>query len=346
MVYLVDDDASGCAGACADTNLLACTSNTDCPAAVFEYNGQYGSPVDLKAAGGGAWCVDATIEGGFQSLSGLSTAAAVCSTTIGTDFSTDFPGASGVAVAKITITLPLGADGSKFHVHQHYTAATKAFLNAGAGNEGLWVKRRRNNNGRTFTLNKVYENRVASVSHMADDNTAGTMTVTYVNTDDSAQGSEPLFSFAAVTNHLWDDDTAPFIQGMKTTRFNDHCGKTGASSTPFVILEDGTTDVTLVCKDTDFATAADLVEHGEKYAYVGLGPDRLYVDPQPDPMTNQAAVITYTGPSGSCSVTEVTRGSTEAKECSGRGNCDYETGTCSCDEGYTLEACSEQTVLV
>lgn len=89
-----------------------------------------------------------------------------------------------------------------------------------------------------------------------------------------------------------------------------------------------------------------MMEHAEKYAYIGKGYDRLTVTPMPDAMTNQKVTITYTGPSAGCSVTEVDRGTHESSECSGRGNCDYSTGTCLCDAGYTLEACSEQTVLV
>jgi len=89
-----------------------------------------------------------------------------------------------------------------------------------------------------------------------------------------------------------------------------------------------------------------MMEHAEKYAYIGKGYDRLTVTPMPDAMTSQKVTITYTGPSAGCSVTEVDRGTHESSECSGRGNCDYSTGTCLCDAGYTLEACSEQTVLV
>jgi hypothetical protein len=44
--------------------------------------------------------------------------------------------------------------------------------------------------------------------------------------------------------------------------------------------------------------------------------------------------------------TEITRGTKESTECSGRGNCDYESGLCECTEGYTGEACATQTVLV
>jgi hypothetical protein len=89
-----------------------------------------------------------------------------------------------------------------------------------------------------------------------------------------------------------------------------------------------------------------MMEHAEKYAYIGKGYDKLTVTPIPDPMTETKVTITYTGPSAGCTVTEVDRGTHESSECSGRGNCDYSTGTCLCDAGYTLEACSEQTVLV
>jgi hypothetical protein len=91
---------------------------------------------------------------------------------------------------------------------------------------------------------------------------------------------------------------------------------------------------------------ASMMEHAEKYAYIGRGYDQLTVTPMPDAMNSEKVTITYTGPSAGCSVTEVDRGTHESSECSGRGNCDYSTGTCLCDAGYTLEACSEQTVLV
>jgi hypothetical protein len=100
--------------------------------------------------------------------------------------------------------------------------------------------------------------------------------------------------------------------------------------------------------------AGTFQEHLPKYAYVGRGFDQLTVTPTPDEILNTASgaadsrrmVVTYRGASGSCSVTEVDRGTHESSVCSGRGNCDTATGTCLCDAGYTLEACSEQTVLV
>merc|ERR1712166_1382914 len=87
-------------------------------------------------------------------------------------------------------------------------------------------------------------------------------------------------------------------------------------------------------------------EHAEKYQYAGRGFDQLTVTPTPDSMTDQKVVITYNGAAGACSVAEVDRGTHESSVCSGRGNCDHASGTCVCDLGYTLEACSEQTVLV
>jgi len=42
---------------------------------------------------------------------------------------------------------------------------------------------------------------------------------------------------------------------------------------------------------------------------------------------------------------EITRGTKEALECSGRGLCQSEDGLCECYEGYTGEACSTMTVL-
>jgi len=90
----------------------------------------------------------------------------------------------------------------------------------------------------------------------------------------------------------------------------------------------------------------EFMENAEKYAYIGKGYDKLTVTPMPDAMTSEKIIIEYTGPSAGCSVTEVDRGTHESSECSGRGNCDYASGTCICDAGYTLEACSEQTVLV
>jgi len=46
-----------------------------------------------------------------------------------------------------------------------------------------------------------------------------------------------------------------------------------------------------------------------------------------------------------CSVEETRKGTSEAVECSGRGECDGSTGECKCFDGYTNDDCSVQTVL-
>jgi len=47
-----------------------------------------------------------------------------------------------------------------------------------------------------------------------------------------------------------------------------------------------------------------------------------------------------------CEVEETVKGTSENAECSNRGNCDSQTGLCTCFAGYTGEDCSVQTVLV
>merc|ERR1711959_100537 len=73
--------------------------------------------------------------------------------------------------------------------------------------------------------------------------------------------------------------------------------------------------------------------------------DTLVLDSVPDAWTGLVD-ITYTAPSGSCSVSEVTKGTTESATCSNRGACDGGSGLCTCHEGYSGEACETQTVLV
>lgn len=43
---------------------------------------------------------------------------------------------------------------------------------------------------------------------------------------------------------------------------------------------------------------------------------------------------------------EITRGTKESSECSGRGACDGDAGLCECYDGYTGDACELQTVLL
>jgi len=60
---------------------------------------------------------------------------------------------------------------------------------------------------------------------------------------------------------------------------------------------------------------------------------------------SQACVVKIIAASP-CTVTETQRGTSENTECSSRGNCDGQTGLCTCFSGYVGEDCSTQTVLV
>ena len=67
----------------------------------------------------------------------------------------------------------------------------------------------------------------------------------------------------------------------------------------------------------------------------------------PDSVSHTAGSATFdvVRESGSCNVTEARKGTREALECSGRGNCDKQSGECNCFENYAGLACSERTVL-
>merc|ERR1711981_174352 len=186
------------------------------------------------------------------------------------------------------------------------------------------------------------------------------------NNYDGATPKDEQVSLYGMKNHMqyqWRKGAAKMAQenfyGIARDTFTDlNSGIGGFSAGYSVQVLDGKPQPTtsVITGENGQGTATDgdvagqalapMMEHAEKYAYIGRGYDKLTVTPIPDAMNSEKVTITYTGPSAGCSVTEVDRGTHESSECSGRGNCDYSTGTCLCDAGYTLEACSEQTVLV
>ena len=62
----------------------------------------------------------------------------------------------------------------------------------------------------------------------------------------------------------------------------------------------------------------------------------VLASPTVNDVNKQVKTVTY----------EITRGTTEATECSGRGSCDAESGICECFKGYMGQACETQTVLL
>lgn len=184
-------------------------------------------------------------------------------------------------------------------------------------------------------------------------------TGTFAGVIDQAVGKNkvvPLFCLQDCGYTAADDDFLK-IQGNSHIAFSGTNAKANAvigSSDTFHLIPDAgsnaeaTTGAILgQAVKAQFASSGDSDAYSN--AYVGMGGDELYVDSVPDALYGTTAIamdITYTGPSGSCSVSEVTKGSKESAVCSNRGVCDYETGTCVCAEGFTKEACSEQSVLV
>merc|ERR1712166_418568 len=78
--------------------------------------------------------------------------------------------ATGSAHAMITVTLPLGLDGSKFRMHLQTLNGQQLGLGSGKSPSAVttagqvYVHRARNNNGRTFEVTQAYENKVAGAT--------------------------------------------------------------------------------------------------------------------------------------------------------------------------------------
>jgi hypothetical protein len=208
---------------------------------------------------------------------------------------------------EVTITLPKGMSGSKLEMH---------VLNTG-DHASTTKTVNRNNNGKTFRIKRVGHENVALANN--------TITAT-------------AFTIAREDYNFRVGDEIAITGCTATTAAQAPCGKnepclnkissfsgTGQGSTVLVIP-------TIVVTDLADCSAT-------------LIRDTLILDSIPDAM-NGAVDIAYTAPSGSCSVAEVTKGSSESATCSNRGSCDGGSGLCVCHEGYSGEACETQTVLV
>jgi hypothetical protein len=436
------------AGATANP-LVACTTLTDdtnpphivgcsagsCPSLTFSYNGidsetcQIIQNFDEAATTRVAASTDCETK--LQKVPGLSGASIAIRLTNG--ITSMGSGADGVDLISIAVTLPKGVDGSGLTASLTGSILASSQSNPLSGNEYLYRKHWRNNNGRSFTVTKTRENRIAaatavtgnagpnnnkfsltigsdvhamdvlanemvgvhnipatrvskanseilSVSGTSDvtvfedqvytlDGTSDCLLITFedgVNQGDSddnkhvrahrlsgvcADGSVKVLSTSGKDAST--SGTTTLTAGSAESTPSNRA--TGASDTFFKSVGSSvSTSNTGDFAFTDSARAADAVTADSTYlayanAYYGTGGDMLVVDSRPDAIRGGGAIemdITYSGPSGSCSVEEVTKGSKESAVCSNRGVCDYETGTCVCAEGFMKEACSEQSVLV
>merc|ERR1712134_81950 len=225
----------------------------------------------------------------------------------------DITGAYTHADHTVTITLPKGMSGSKLEMHVvntgDHASTTKTVL--------------RNNNGKTFRILRVGHEVVAFA-----DNTIAATTFTITREDYNARVGDE-FSLASCDG----DGTAT---DAPCGTYVPCYAKVSALSTSTA----GTSIVTIDQLTKPAGGAADVTA-----CTATLIRDTLVLDSVPDAM-NGAVDIAYTAPSGSCSVAEVTKGSTESATCSNRGSCDGGSGLCVCHEGYSGEACETQTVLV
>merc|ERR1719272_2317092 len=165
-------------------------------AIVFEYDGEFTTPIDICGTAAAVFKRDSLMTTHLNTLTGVANGVVAITgkgiADSGTDddtlsagrdtgttsndlFNTHFPWgvtAKGNAHGMITVTLPLGLDGSKFRMHLQ----TKNGKQLGMGSTSLagqvYVHRARNNNGRTFEVTQAYENKVAGMTHFSKANAA------------------------------------------------------------------------------------------------------------------------------------------------------------------------------
>ena len=207
----------------------------------------------------------------------------------------------------VVVTLQKGLSGSKLEMH----------VLSGGTHTSTTKTVNRNNNGKTFRIKRVGHENVALA-----DNTITATEFTIAREDYNFRVGDEI-AITGCTAAL--AAQAPCGKNEPCLNKISSFSGTGQGSTVLVIP-------TIVVTDLADCSAT-------------LIRDTLILDSIPDAM-NGAVDIAYTAPSGSCSVAEVTKGSSESATCSNRGSCDGGSGLCVCHEGYSGEACETQTVLV
>merc|ERR1740130_1106860 len=172
----------------ADVDAKMCTTlatGTGGQSIIFEYDGQFTTPFAICASlhdSTGAFKADALITTHLNTLTGVSNGIvnvrgktvagtgrddSATGTTAKDLFNTHFPWgltATGSAHGMITVTLPLGLDGSKFRMHLQTLNGKQLGLGSTKLAGQVYVHRARNNNGRTFEVTQAYENKVAGAT--------------------------------------------------------------------------------------------------------------------------------------------------------------------------------------
>jgi len=81
---------------------------------------------------------------------------------------------------------------------------------------------------------------------------------------------------------------------------------------------------------------------GKRYEVLGVQTRLIVSTPSMVSLSNSSSSFSIMRPSGSCNVTEISKGSRESLECSGQGVCNVETGDCECFDQYMGTACHER----
>jgi len=283
----------------------------------FAYDGQVGSTALAFAATFGSNEVEAAINS-------IKDAKGVAKFTLA-DGTATANGSGSPSKTAIQVLLPKGVDGSKLELFPaasitDATAITKSVA--------------KNNNGKSFKVKRVMNQNFALDS---GDGTHSKTVVTFTpnNLAPVTKGDEikftqatpltpcPLTTLASTAaNHKYDYVIYKTVTGRAQN------GGSGAQ-------------LALTYADGGGATAAP-----DAACDKAVVRTTIVVDSVPDTLEAASVDLHITSPVGSCTVTEVVKGTYESDVCSSRGSCEGASGLCTCHEGYSGEACETQTVLV
>jgi len=155
--------------------------------------------------------------------------------------------------------------------------------------------------------------------------------------------------------HDFTDDSIGEITGGDNNGASTVSGRSvnGQTNADCVVLAPATGLSTLGATLLDKANVGDMISvkfastsTSDGYYKVSAKAANLYtLEGNIGAVSSQACTVKLIAASP-CTVTETQRGTSENAECSSRGNCDGQTGLCTCFSGYVGEDCSTQTVLV
>jgi len=215
---------------------------------------------------------------------------------------------------KIKIIMPLGVDASKLEL----------IPDASFNGASITKTVAKNNNGKSFNVLRVMNQKFSLASPTSSD--ATTITHTVDNNGPFVVGDEiEAIQGTLKTKCAYIEDAVPAViykEFMPITAV----GGTDGTSTVLTITPDVSDKDATGCSMAVYRTT-------------------LVVDSKPDALSGSVDMTIY-GAKGSCSVEETVKGTYESDVCSSRGSCDGGSGLCTCHEGYSGEACETQTVLV